>query len=92
ANPEATGHITLYTDAKGIAYPLPDHPRLQIDYAAPARRKDMGQDAKDAIAEERHIFLYFAGERELATSVRSAWRASGRRPKDAYISAFWQKT
>ena len=92
ANPEATGHITLYTDAKGTAYPLPDHPRMQIDYAAPERREDMGQDAKDAIAKEKDIFLWFAGERELATSVRSAWRASGRRPKDAYVSAFWQKT
>ncbi|NDW33379.1 siderophore-interacting protein [Salipiger sp. PrR007] len=92
ANPEATGHITLYTDAAGAAYPLPDHPRLQIDYAAPARREDMGQDAKAAMTEDQDIFLWFAGERELATSVRSAWRASGRRTKDAYISAFWQKT
>ena len=65
---------------------------MQIDYAAPERREEMGQDAKEAIAEKKDIFLWFAGERELATSVRSAWRASGRRPKDAYVSAFWQKT
>ncbi|MCA0964748.1 siderophore-interacting protein [Salipiger bermudensis] len=92
ANPDATGRITLYTDAAGAAYPLPDHSWLQIDYAEPERREDMGRDAKAAIAEEQDIFLWFAGERELATSVRSAWRALGRRPKDAYVSAFWQKT
>lgn len=91
ANPDATGHITLYADTASTAYPFPTHPRLQIHHAAPGQRDRMAQDAEAAIAGGQDIFLWFAGERELATAVRSAWRASGRRPKDAYVSAFWQK-
>jgi len=91
ANPEATGRITLYTDTAGAAYPLPAHPRLQIDYADADRRGEMAQDAEAAISARQDIFLWFAGEREMAGAVRSAWRAAGRRPKDAYVSAFWQR-
>ena len=90
ANPDLTGRIMLYPSHVDAAhYPLPKHSGLEVIIASEAERPTMGQAACDAVSSAADGFLWFAGQKALATQVRKTWKEHGGAAERSYISAFW---
>ena len=90
ANPDLTGRIMLYPSHVDAAhYPLPEHKGLEVVIASETARPTMGQAACDAVSSAADGFLWFAGQKALATQVRKTWKEHGGAAERSYISAFW---
>jgi ferric-chelate reductase (NADPH) len=90
-NPDLSGKIRLYPSGpESRDYAFPAHPGVAMEMHAPSRREAMAEDACAGMEAGDDMFLWFAGERRQADSVRKAWKQRGGDTGRAYVAAYWQ--